>query len=410
MLSYLIVMIASSALGVIKILYLSYILSPEDFGSFIALYSISIFSATLLSFGLIETTLKSYPILIKNRNLPGVVANFIYINKIMFVRYIILTAVLLLLQHAVPVSYNWFDIILGIVLGYLTSNLLIFASIVRSIEKSSIQQKFFFSRSLTTFVTVVFCALFCEWNYLILAECIGLAISILYTFSLLKKVGFTFNMSARLNEQRAHEGGVLYFAFLLSSGISQVDKMLVGQLSSSYQAGRYGFMMIFVQVFTLLYSIITQRVGPKFLINSREGVALCSQFKPVLFWVLSAVVFSFLSFALYYLTKDFKFISAVVDRYDITENVIVGVLIIGVCQVYVLLDYMLIAYDRELDVLVASLLGAMVFVFGFFMGYLNGLTLGACIVIMLSARLVQVVMQLLFLIRVHKRQFVNDVV
>jgi O-antigen/teichoic acid export membrane protein len=394
----------SSAIGFIKVLLLASLIGPSNFGHYISLYAVAVFSATFLSFGTVESTLKQFTRSWADGELECIVVRFRQISKILAIRFVILFVIVMPASTIFGFDYSVIEILSIHIMGYGTSLLLLYASIIRASESLRHQKLFYIVRALLAFVPTMLLGFFYSWKGALVGEALGVVFAILYASSLCKNFGLDVFLLGR-GKQLIYTventgGGRLYIAFMLSSGIAQLDKFIVNQGVGAAQAGTYGVAAIIFQMSGLIVNIVTQRVGTKFIKLNFTKTALRRQVIELVIWLLGFIIFAICLISGVFIVKLTGLATGLIEQYNITNEILLYSGLIAALQIYSMLDFFLIAHDREKDVLYASICAFFVFIMCFLWGFLHGLSIELCLIFVLLTRLCQVALQAMFVGRI----------
>ncbi len=407
MVNYLVVMVLSSAIGFLKVIALAKLLGPAPFGHYIALYGVAVFTATLISLGLVEETIKQFPRLWTQNHQDEIAAKFRSIFKTLSLRYLVLTVFILLVTH-MPVwnlEYGSAELLCVLAISWGTTIVLLYASIIRASDSIRHQKRFYFVRSVFAFIPAISLAFFFGWQGALIGEALGVLIFVYFSAHLCNRINV--NLFARKQSdptlttaKNSGGGGKLYLAFILSAAGAQLDKMFINQFVGAAQAGTYGVVSIIYQISALLVNIITQRVGTRFIKLNFNNAAFSQQLMNLLIWVGGFAIFMALGVAGLLLIQYLDFVNAFILKYGITREMLIYAGLIAILQIYTMLDFFLIAHDAENHVLLSSALGFLVFLGSFSYGYMAGVSIEWYLIFVLLSKLVQAGVQTIFITRI----------
>lgn len=351
-------MLFASGLGFTKVLALAQIMAPANLGSYVSVIGVAVLSGTLLSFGQIEGTTKYYPRLWMTRDYARITDSVRVIAGKLAIRFALAT-----IAGAAALVFFKFDnpIITAAVaggIGLCSANLALAASLLRAAENANVLQAFNLVRNGTAIVLACIGGWLFGWNGAMVGDLVAAAGSLLYAAisirSLVKRHTDAQPVEPFADTVSKTGGGKLYLAYLLSSSTLLLDRGVINIILGAAAAGSYGIVALMFQVGQLVINIFAQRAGPRVIksaqANAKGSGRIESVRKPLL--GMAALSVAVASGMLLARALDIPF--GFFERYQISWQAIV--LGGGVCfmQIFSLLEFHLIAHDRERDVLLAS--------------------------------------------------------
>jgi O-antigen/teichoic acid export membrane protein len=364
-------MLFASGLGFIKLIALAYILNPNDFGRYISIFGLSALSAAFISFGLLERTIKQYPRQWTEGKQKDILENSRSILKQQLIRYVLLgiSASVLSTTGLLPWEIN--DIVWVCLLGLGTGWLAQFASLYRAAGSRSALQNFSFCR---TFLACLFSLLGASLFGMIgtiIGDIFAMALCCIYASINLRKVYMTAAIMPQNSRGENADTvveighGHLYAANMLTSSTSLVDRAWISSALGPAVTGSYGIIMMMPQVFQMLVNIIAQYIGPliiKFahIKHKDESGISALKLQSALLFILSIIFVISIYFG-----KNLPYIDILFIKFSISDISLVLAGIISAGQIYSLIEFHLIAYDKERNVFFASIFSSTTF-FGLF--------------------------------------------
>ena len=144
-----------------------------------------------------------------------------------------------------------------------------------------------------------------------------------------------------------------------------LDKAWVSASIGAAYAGSYGVVMLIPQIAQLLVNVVVQYIGPliiKYVHLEQRDASRVSDIR------LQAGLLGLFSFALTTATliaKRLPYVDYLFVKFSISDLSIAMVGNIAACQIYNVLEFHMIAHDRERDILLASVVSGILF-FGLF--------------------------------------------
>jgi O-antigen/teichoic acid export membrane protein len=406
-------MIFASGLGLSKTIILAKILSQENFGQYISISGAAILASTFLSFGLIEATTKKYPLLWVSGSRDKILLDARNISIKIFLMFVFSTTVGILSTFIVPAPYSSSDVILVSLLGFSSTILTIFASILRATESLIPFQNFNINRNITTLIFSSIGSFFLSLNGAIIGDLISSWIIILITF---KSVNSIFDVvdikngsnNDELVDFNKEEGLMIYISNLCTSSTISLDRVFINASIGAYMAGSYGVLTLISQIIQLLVNIVGQGIGPvmiksEYLKKSNSSRLIKSSMQLMLFFIIS-ILLGICCFILKY--SDIP--SGFFEKYKISDSEIFLALCIGFLGVFRLLEFKLLSYHREKEILIASFVATCFFFLSFYVGLLIAGDLIWYLFCMIFTRIIHNLILLLFIKNVNNQNLKSE--
>ncbi|MFK7941507.1 MAG: hypothetical protein AB8B85_01120 [Paracoccaceae bacterium] len=380
------------------------LLAPADFGIYTSIIGVVALSGMAVSFGLMETTTKLYPRLWVSGQLDEIRRDARARVLKMGLRVLALTVCLALLVETTGLSGTLgigggVALLLG-VLVWISTLLNLCTALIRATGAMGLLQAFAFVRSSIPLVLVAIALSGDAWLPVILAETIGLGVVALMGLMLVRRtmrrhVVLSGAVPAEAGSDAPaapgeRDGRVLYFANIMSSSILLGDRALITALLGPVIGGAYGAVALITQSGNLLSGILSQKFGPEIIRRIHKGaaprqglgllgfpalalglaalgVALVTSFGPVLFPPLA----SFL------------------EARGIGSSALLAAALLVFLQIFLPLEFLIIALDRERAILRASALALLVWIGSVTLCYRMELGLTAYILSIAAARIIQ---------------------
>ena len=207
-----------------------------------------------------------------------------------------------------------------------------------------------------------------SWTGALAGEAVAAMLTVAVTWGLVRS-HFVRASGPREHDKGAEEassGGILCVSMLVTSATIQLGRGLVNATSGPAMAGTYGFVSLFTQAGLLLMNILTQRVSPTVIQTYHEtgrATPLRILFKPV--GPLVAVTAAFVIAAL--VLKRTSIYAFDFSRFEIGDSAIVMAGVLGMLSITGLLEFWLIAENRERQIMRCSLVYTIIFFCAFAM-------------------------------------------
>lgn len=364
-------MLLASALGFVKLLALAYVMTPYDYGQYLAYFGMGTLAGALMSAGSVEKTIKAYP----RQWLTGLRSEMLRdagaIAKRLMLRFSLAATVAIVLSILGWISISPAEIMWTSGLGICSAWLALLASLYRAMDSKKLQQYFNLWRSVGT----LGCALLAGWVFGwqgaiagdIAASLLSIGVAKLMVQHVFKDDPVEIVQSAPSHGVASVDKGhhQLYLANLTVASTSMVDKAWVSASIGAAQAGAYGVVMLIPQIAQLLVGVVVQYIGPlviKFAHIEKHDVRRMNDIR------LQAGLlglFSLVLTAAALIAKRLPYVDFVFLKFSISDQSIAMVGVLAACQIYSVIEFHLIAYDREIEILRASLVSGILF-FGLF--------------------------------------------
>ncbi len=370
----------ASGLGFIKLLSLAYVMPVYEYGQYIAYFGVATLTATLISMGLVEKTIKAYPRQWVTGQRKEITHDAIRIVGIISSRFFIVCNGIVILSYFKLIPITFYSIILTIALSLCTSVLALLVSLYRAAGSQKELQNFTWWRSFATLCIALPAGALFGWQGAlageIVANLVGITIGaqklkMLYQKIQLKPQAVSSNSDVTLSVSVDRGHLQLYFANLAVLFVAMVDKAWLGATLGPSLAASYGIVMLIPQVSQLFVNVISQYTGPLIikLVHLKQKDA--SKFNTV---GLQAGLLGLFAFALVlgaYTVKRLPYLDQIFQKYSIGDGSIFIAGLIAAGQIYSILEFHLIACNRERDVLKASIVSFVIFIIVFGMLTLN---------------------------------------
>lgn len=348
-------MLFASALGMIKIVALAQLLSAEGFGEYAMIVGTSGFATMAISFGLIEGTIKRFPRHWVDGQTTTMVAESWAIIRSTAVRGFIITAALCLLAFLVGGSkWSLAALFVG-VLGTTGLFSRVLSALNLAIGQQSTIRNFSLFRSAISFLAAVLGGYLGGWQGAAIGEVIAVALNLNQGILGLRHKLDLFSWDRRDIFAPPEADGTLYSSALLTSSTILSDRAVVNALAGSFVTGSYSFVMILGQIGQVFVNIVGQKIGPDIIRAVKEHGEMGKTLKDLAISGLIVCIVSFMATLTFLAAMNLPMTSSIFVKYDIDT---VDVILSGIACIfyfYVILEYALIAYNRENEVFHASL-------------------------------------------------------
>lgn len=353
-------MFLASGLGFAKVGALAHILTQADFGNYAMAVGAAMLLTMLLSVGLIEGTIKRFPRLWVDGDRSAMVADTRAISLTLLKRVVLLslglTAIVLMLGRMDDAK----PLLLGVLMGYAGILARLSSTLILAIGSGPLLRDFTVYRAVFALAAALGGGALMGWIGAMIGEVIALFATVLHAHYLLKPYLANANGASHMNSEGT-ANGQLYVASVLTAGSMMLDRLLVNFASGAAMAGSYAFAMILAQIGQLMTNIIGQRVGPAIIRLARRTGSPRSGIDLLMRTAIGMAAVSLAIIVAAIIASRIDPIAGMIGKYQVGDRSIMITGAICFFYLYVILEYALIAYDRERDVLSASLASSTVF-------------------------------------------------
>ena len=366
----------ASGLGLLKLTLLTSILEVAHYGQYVAIFGISILLGAVSSFGLIERTIKIYPRLVVDGRLGDMFDSAKLISRVLLLRFFSLFVLGTFAVSVADLSVGWSEVAFATGIGLCTAWLALLASIYRAYGSRSALSRFYLFRGGAVCMFALIGGSQAGWVGALAGDFLASLLACFYA-------AFTFrwlfgsldnrspeSASARTNQSTTNRDTRLYVANMLTSATLLADKSFVMIAIGAHAAGVYGVAMLIPQISQILVNAASQYWGPREI--KLAYTAQNDRSKEVILKIGIFLILVFLGLILALLLRHISYIDLLYVKFDITNIILILASFAAFGQAFSLVEFYLIARDREAFVLNASLLSAGLFVALFLFGIYAG--------------------------------------
>lgn len=364
----------ASVIGFIKLLSLAYLMPVYEYGQYIAYFGVATLSATLISMGLVEKTIKAYPRQWVNGQRNEIIHDAVKIAAVISTRFFFACMGIIILSFFELIPVTLYSIILTIVLSLCTSVLALLGSLYRAAGSQKALQNFTWWRSFATLCIALPAGALFGWQGAlageIVANLVGITIGtrqlkILYQKIQLYPETTSSNCDVNLSANIDRGHFQLYFANLAVLFVTMVDKAWLGTTLGPSLVGSYGIVMLIPQVSQLIVNVIAQYTGPLIIKLAHLKKKSKSTYNTAGLQAGLLALFAFTLVFVAYIAKRLPYLDHIFQKYSISDGSLFIAGLIAAGQIYSVLEFHLIAFNREKDVLKASIVSFVIFIVSF---------------------------------------------
>ncbi len=361
-------MLLASVLGVFKFLALAYTMPAQDFGQYVSYFGIATFASLLVSFGLTEKTVKEYPRQWVSGQHQLIIKDAAAISRNLALRFLFLGVMSLAFSFFGLIPIEPLAVILATLLGLSTGLLALVASLYRAVGSKITLKNFTLLRSSLTVCFALPAGSLLGWQGAIGGDIVGSLLVIIFAIwqipRLYRNESPDFpTAGVAVSSESGHYK--IYFANLAVAPQSMLDRAWISNAIGPASAGSFGLIMLIPQAVQLLGNVVVQHIGPLIikLVHLKELGA--DRQSTVRFNALILAIFSIALTMAVLLAKRASYFDYLFTKFEISDISLILAGAIACGQIYGLIEFHLIARDRENDVLVASLVSGLIFILSF---------------------------------------------
>lgn len=361
-------MLLATALGFIKLLALAYVLHNDEFGRYVTYFGIASFASVFVSLGVIEKTIKDYPRRWAVGDRQSILKDAMNSGGILCVRFLMVGTVGLVISNFEIINISPQVIIFMTILALSASLLALVASLYRAVGSQLKLQNFTLLRSVGGFSFAMIGGSWQGWQGAIAGDVIGALIGLGFALwqlpSLCRDQPSLVSQNSVLNSDRKGYYQI-YLANLVVAPQSMLDKAWISNTIGPIFAGSYGIVMLIPQVVQLLANIVVQHIGPLVIKVVHLDQSTTNRQSTIAFNAAMLAIFSLVLTAAALLAKRMPYLNHLFIKYEISDFSLVMVGVIACSQIYGLIEFHLIARDREQDIFNASVASFVIFIISF---------------------------------------------
>lgn len=405
---YMAMMGIGAVLGVLRGFVLAGILPADNFGFYAAVVAVGLFVAPLIGLGQIEEMRKRFPRLWVDGRFREITPIADRLMSIMATRAGIIVLVLgiglLLAGHP-----TWaLAVFAGGLVAFNQSGGAALASALRAGPDLTPMAAAALLRGISSFLLSIAGALAFGLNGAMIGEALGGLIGLfaartMFTRMVRRHASVIEQQDAtrdipepaapaadRNRERRASRQGLqLLFGTLAISVPIYLTRPFVGVTYGLDDLGTFAFLMLFVQSVLTAVGITDQMIGPALVRMQHSGTVLARQIRTLFLYVAGIVALVALGLGLTFVLLTQSFLADYAAKYALTAELMLPIAVFAMLQVTSSLDWMLMAHDRESQVLRASLVYLAMFAVGTLFVVLSNQSLVVFLWVLAGAKAVQ---------------------
>jgi hypothetical protein len=396
---YIAVFVLSSVTTMSKLILYADHVEPVHFNSYVIVLSLGSFLGFLISFGIVESTQKTFARLFVVKKIHSTLGSYRHIFPTFFIRGLfLLFGLVIYVLISDQKSLVW---AIGLCLLAMTVTMTsLLASMQRSTMKTNLMAGTSLLRASLSMITIFVGYLFSPTYGAIFGEIFAQLVSLLVGFYLLLKshsVDYRELVSLPIKDISADLKATknvkfyLFLAYLIMSLPLYLDRFYFELNYPIGELAPYSLCAILLSASYLIYNSLFQRAGPEMIIKTKKG----SSAAEILMLggravSLGAFCLSIL-FSIIFLAYEFGWAADLVNKYKVTPEMILLIFLISLTNGTAIFEGAFLSFDKEREFFSNSVLYLLFLGFSIVGNFIFGLSLIEFLYIYLAVKLLHVV-------------------
>ena len=356
---YIAVMMMASGATVARGFIMATLLDQAQFGVYATSVAIGIFFSGLVSFGLVERTIKIYPRLWVEFRCVEAISHADSAGQTLVRRFFFLLPFSVISAYSIGLTVAVGFCVAGVAISTAISGL--YASLQRATGDTrnlSISTLF---RAVLSVSLATFGAMTVGWYGAILGEIVasilGALVSRRHSVLLTRSNLISDTTKKILTTPEAvtdAKGMWVFWGFLAASVPAYLDRSFVSANFGVALGGTYAFLLLFVAGVNAFAGIVAQKIGPMLIHMERAGDSLRKQVGYTIQWVGFVWLVWLVGLVLLFIGLKWGPLTYFDKKYLIDYSLLPAIAALGCLQVSVFFDFLLLSRDREVFLFSAS--------------------------------------------------------
>ena len=361
---FLAVMLGSTVATMLRMVLAAWFLLPADFAVYATIVATGAFLSTILSFGAIEATIKNFPRLAGQGREAELLPESRRIMKRLALRAGILGVPVL--AAGALLDIEWLRLWgLACLFALNTAYTAVLASMQRAAGTAATLAAGTALRSGGVLAAVALAAFYGDLTMVLIAETLATVLTCLVSERIFFGAGSTADPAWGADDIRPpsspsrFDGVHLFLAYSLISMPFYLDRLFVTTTMGLNAGAQYAVLALFLTAASLLVNTLAQRSGPEAIrLVQRDGNARAAR-RQILMWCLIASLIWLLAIAAAAAVIATGLLPKGLERYLVDPHLLAPIAISGALLCTGLIEFLLIALDRERAMLRAAALFAL---------------------------------------------------
>lgn len=355
------VMLGAAGLSLLRVLLVATGLPKLDFGTYAAIVATGAFLGSVISFGAVEGTVKTFPRLVANGQLDEVRHRAHGLLRVLVLRALAAGGPIFLLGLILS---SQILMIAGV--AFLFALSASYTSLVASMQRAVGDSRRLAAgtvfRAVTSFVAVAVTAQVAGLAATIIAEALAAIVGCYLSERLYLRGASTQRLAPLMGAEAEvaaspmkGDGVRVFLAYTAVSVPYYLDRIYVAGTLGANAAAEYALLALFLMAASLLVNAVAQRVGPDAikLVMKPDGAAQARRY--VLGWCGITTVIWIAALSGTALFLHHGWVPASLAKYEIEPAMLLPLGVLGVLFNSALIEFLIIALDRERSLLGAAL-------------------------------------------------------
>ena len=341
------VMLGSSGLTIARMLAVAWLMPVESFALYTIIVATAAFGATMLSFGEVEATVKSFPRLVADGAEHALLPEGRRVLMIVVRRAVLAGSPLVALGLASEIDWLW-QAGVGCLFAVATAHASLVASMQRALGHPVRLAAGTALRAVMVLTTVVLAAGSADPATVLVAEALAVIGSCLISewVFIRRHAGSGSHVTRALDAADRRDGRRLFVAYAMASAPFYLDRLYMSGTLGATEAGRYAVLALLLSGAALLVGTVVQRVGPDVIRIVHAGNPRTAV-RHVMLWSAAVTALWLTGMALLALLITAGAVPAQLQNYAVEPAMLAPVAAAGVLLNAGMVEFLLLAADRE---------------------------------------------------------------
>lgn len=355
--AFLVIMLSASALTMVRMAAVAGLLAPVDFARYATIIATGAYLATVISFGAVEATIKAFPRLVEDSRQGELRGRAYPIFALLARRAALVGVPSLVIGHAFGLDWlRDFGLAAGYAFG--TASMALVASLQRALNNAPRLAAGTFMRTFVVFFFVVGAAWAAGLDAALAAEVgatalvCALSVQLFVPRSEHRDAARTPALPVASGDR---SGRTVFLANSAVNAPFYLDRLYVSVVMGGEVAGRYAVLALFLMFAALLVGIIAQRVGPDAIRLVHRDQNAVAATRHMARWIALSSAFWLIFIVGAAFALAWPSLPESISRYGIEPHLVAPIAVSGILLNLGLLEFLVIALDREAALLRAAL-------------------------------------------------------
>jgi O-antigen/teichoic acid export membrane protein len=346
----------AAALSLIRGFIVAAILTPPAYAIYSSIVGLGGFIANGLSFGLIENTVKRFPRYVLGGQYTAMINEAKRASRWLFIRAVALVS-LAGIGHLIFGHDIWQSLGIATLLAIGASLASLLASMQRSLFNIHALAKSTFAKAAVSALVIGFFAWLAGLNGALIGESLAAIVGIGLSLWFVRATIFKHRLNAQANNHISNEasklntykntGVSIFISYTLLSVPLYLDKIFINHIYGESLGANYAFMCLLLTVAVVAINIIAQKVGPNIIAMREIGCSTKNMLRYGMKWSLVGIIGWAIFIIIYLLSRHLDFLPERLAKYHLNNEMITGLFLLGALQFSSILEFILLALDRE---------------------------------------------------------------